>query len=197
MEFLLFESLYDTAYQLQVYELLKKCDQEFVPPLSQRTSTTQRVLGDSASDERGEPRSYFRQLCGQSAILAVEQGRVLGFMSYRERHVCEDVQDLVITIYVTTIIVDPPHRGQKLTQRMYQKLLDIAQRRDLPVSTRTWSTNDAHIKVLSRLGFYELLRIRDGRGQGIDTVYFRKDRFHYEKESDPKGRIVLAETEVL
>ena len=32
MEFLLFESLYDTAYQLQVYELLKKCDQEFVPP---------------------------------------------------------------------------------------------------------------------------------------------------------------------
>ena len=32
MELLLFESLYDTAYQLQVYELLKKCDQEFVPP---------------------------------------------------------------------------------------------------------------------------------------------------------------------
>lgn len=177
MELLLFESLLDTEHRFQVYELLKKCDREFVPPLSQRTSTTQSVLDDALSDEHGEPRSYFQQLCGQSVLLAMEQDQLLGFMSFRGQHICEDVQDQVNTIYVTTVIVEPMYRGQGLTQTMYQELMGIAQSRNLPISTRTWSTNDAHIKILSRLGFYELLRIYDGRGKGIDTVYFRKDRF--------------------
>lgn len=175
MELLFFKRLHDTAYQLQVYELLKKCDREFVPPLSDRESTTQSNLHASGADAHREPKRYFEQLCQQSVILAVNQKQVLGFMSFREKHICEDVRDGVETAYVTTIIVDPQHRGQGLTRQMYQSLMDHTRGAHLPISTRTWSTNHAHIKVLSRLGFREILRIRDGRGPGIDTVYFRKD----------------------
>ena len=197
MELLLFEDLHRMDYRHQVYELLKKCDSEFVPPLSQRESTTQGILTGSGMDIQKEPLSYFQTLSCQSAILVVEQERVVGFMSYRGHYICEDVQDQVPTIYVSTIIVDPSHRGQGLTRRMYQKLMELAQERALPISTRTWSTNHAHINVLSRLGFYELLRIRDGRGPGIDTVYFRKDGAYEENKIGPEGRIVLAETEIL
>ena len=175
MEFLLFDSLRDTAYQPPVYEILKKCDREFVPPLSQRTSTTQKTLDSADPEEQGEPKSYFQKLREQSVILAVAQGRVLGFMSFLGRYTCEDIGDQADTIYVSTVIVDPPHRGRGLTLAMYRRLMDFAQVRGLPISTRTWSTNHTHIQILSQLGFYELCRIRDGRGPGIDTVYFRKD----------------------
>ncbi len=174
MELLLFDRLEDTAYQSQVYDILKKCDHEFVPPLSQRVSTTQSNLSNLNGDSKAEPRSYFQQLLSQSVILAVQRGQVLGFMSFRGKHICEDVQDQIETIYMTTVIVDPLFRGRGVTECMYRFLMDVAQKRSLPVSTRTWSTNHAHIKVLFKLGFRELLRIRNGRGEGIDTVYYRK-----------------------
>ena len=186
MNFLFFEKPDNAAYLSQVYELLKKCDKEFVPPLSHRTSTTQQNLSDFASDEQNEPTAYFQQLCSQSIILAMEQEKVLGFMSFRNHHVCDEVEDHIPTIYVSTVIVDPAHRGKGLSLGMYQTLIGIAQERNLPISTRTWSGNDTHIDILSRLGFYELLRIRDARGAGIDTVYFRKDNNGYEKESIEK-----------
>ena len=43
---------------------------------------------------------------------------------------------------------------------------------DRPIFTRTWSTNLAHIKILEKFGFSEHLRIKNHRGENIDTVYF-------------------------
>lgn len=175
MFFLTFDRLCDTDYQSQVYALLKQCDHEFVPPLSQRTSTTQQTLDNSSSPREAAPDSYFQVLQEQSVILCISQDSLLGFMSFRKKHVCEDVPNDLPTIYVTTVIVDPQHRGKGLTEAMYKQLLTVAQAHSSSVSTRTWSTNHAHIKILSRMGFYELLRLQNGRGPGIDTVYYRKD----------------------
>ena len=175
MEFLLFDRLEDSDYLAQVYGLLKKCQHEFVPPLSQRVSTTQHDLCGSDPLDAAEPKAYFQQLLTQPIILVMQQGQLLGFMSFLRQHVCQEVGDQISTIYVTTVIVDPQHRGNGLTLQMYQKLMGIARTCEGAISTRTWSTNNAHIKVLSQLGFCESLRIRDGRGPGIDTVYFRKD----------------------
>ncbi len=176
MEFLIFDRLCDTEYQSQVYDLLKQCDKDFVPPLSQRTSTTQQKLNDAAFAPEEAPDSYFQVLLEQSVILCVAQGQLLGFMSFRRNHICEDIHNDAPTVYVTTVIVAPIHRGKALTECMYHKLLELVREYSLSVSTRTWSSNYAHIKILSRLGFYELLRIQNGRGPGIDTVYYRKDR---------------------
>lgn len=175
MELLAFDRLCDTDYQSQVFDLLIQCDKEFVPPLSQRTSTTQQILNSTSSGPDSAPDSYFQVLQEQSVLLCVAHGSLLGFMSFRKNHICEDVRDNLPTIYVTTVIVNPAHRGRGLTAAMYQSLQEIAREEHSSVSTRTWSSNHAHIKILSRMGFYELLRIPNGRGPGIDTVYYRKD----------------------
>ena len=177
MEFLLFDSLGESQFRSQVYELLKKCDQEFVPPLSARNSTSQKRLTGEDLDRESVPKSYFLELCNQPVIICAEDDRLIGFMSYINNYICSDVENATPGIYVTTIIVDPDHRGKSLTAKMYDELVELATVRGKHISTRTWSTNHAHIIILSRLGFYELLRIEDGRGEGIDTVYFRKDRF--------------------
>ncbi len=172
MELLFFDRLEETAFRDQVYTLLSQCDREFVPPLSQRTSTTQSVLTGGEESDQGL-QSYFQNLLNQPVILATEGSQLLGFMSFIGDFICQDAEDNVVTAYVSTVIVAPPHRGKGLTRQMYEKLLCLTA---LPISTRTWSTNLSHITVLSRLGFYELLRIQDGRGPGVDTVYYRKDR---------------------
>lgn len=177
MNFLLFDSLGDSQFRSQVYELLKKCDKEFVPPLSQRNSTSQKRLVGAALDREEAPKSYFLELCNQPVIICQAEGKLLGFMSFINNYTCQDVENATPGIYVTTIIVDPDHRGQSLTEKMYAELIELATARGKHISTRTWSTNCAHITILARLGFYELLRIENGRGEGIDTVYYRKDRF--------------------
>jgi len=42
------------------------------------------------------------------------------------------------------------------------------------IFTRTWSTNIAHIKILSKFNFETLCVLKNHRGVGIDTVYFVK-----------------------
>lgn len=42
------------------------------------------------------------------------------------------------------------------------------------VTTRTWSTNHSHIHVLMKLGFELVKKIDNSRGEGVDTVYYRK-----------------------
>ena len=185
MEFLLFDSLRDAEYRSQVYELLKKCDKEFVPPLSQRNSTSQKALNHTAPAQEEAPNSYFFELCNQPVIIVADQGQVLGFMSFIVDYTCADVENDIPSIYVTTVIVDPDHRGTGLTRKMYGELMELAAARGKSISTRTWSTNLAHITILSQLGFYELLRIDNGRGPGIDTVYYRKDVF---REKEKKTR---------
>lgn len=44
------------------------------------------------------------------------------------------------------------------------------------IFTRTWSTNFAHIKILQAFGFETVKVLKNDRGSGIDTVYFKKEK---------------------
>ena len=94
-------------------------------------------------------------------------------MSYRPRYVCEDLEDNIETNYVTTIIVEEEQRGKGITTTFYKTLFARLDPTDT-VTTRTWSTNNDHIHVLMKLGFDMVKSIEDSRGEGIDTVYYRK-----------------------
>lgn len=167
------ETLTDDALLAGVWDLLRRYDQEFVPPLSAREYTDQSNLTDGLRAAK-EPARYFDMLKEQSFLLALARGRVVGFMSFRPRHRVEELQDCAETIYVTTVIVDEAYRGQGITTRLYAELEHIARRLQRPILTRTWSTNDSHIRILQRIGMQELKRIADGRGPGLDTVYYGK-----------------------
>ena len=97
---------------------------------------------------------------------------IAGFMSFRPSYRLPYEYSTALYHYVTTVIVRPAFRGHRITQRMYRSLQEAAAQLGEDVATRTWSTNAAHIGLLSALGFSETHRIPDDRGHGIDTVYF-------------------------
>nr|WP_280521344.1 GNAT family N-acetyltransferase [Paenibacillus mangrovi] len=157
-----------------VWELLCLYDREFIPPLSARDYTYQSDLRGCQAAKQ-EPNRYFETLKKQSFLLAQDQDKVIGFMSFRTHYVSEDLNDQVETIYVTTVIVDKEYRGKGITTRFYVELEEIAKQGDQPIMTRTWSTNDSHIRVLNKIRMQEVKRIENGRGPGLDTVYYRKN----------------------
>ncbi len=174
MEFLLLNSADKMQFETQLLHILEKNDSSFVPPLSQRTNTTQTRFQNLESDGNGV-KMYFEQMMKQSVLAVLSDGQVLGFVSYIENMVSDMIDEKFLpNIYISTVLVRESARGMGLTGKAYAYLFDVL----FPnrnVFTRTWSTNVAHIKILERFGFSELKRIPDDRGKGIDTVYFYKN----------------------
>lgn len=173
IQFRFHETLMEPSLLEGVWELLCRYDSEFIPPLSAREHTYQSDLTIGLTAKK-EPKRYFEMLKEQAFLLAQNQDKVIGFMSYRPHYVSEDLNEQVETIYVTTVIVDKEYRGQGITTRLYTELEGIAKQRKMPIMTRTWSTNDSHIRVMNKIRMQEVKRIEDGRGPGLDTVYYRK-----------------------
>ena len=150
--------------------LLAECDSEFIPPLSSRSSTTQSNL---SQNEGGDGISaYLDALMEQEIICALDNDSLLAFVSYRKDYVCPEIDEsLTPNIYLSTLIVAPDARGGGITRKIYSYLFEKYS--DRRVFTRTWSPNFVHIKILEGFGFSEHHRIKDHRGEGIDTVYFR------------------------
>lgn len=156
------------CYDSLILEILTAADNEFVPPLSSRRSTTQSDLTGDKKDGDGIFR-YFEEMKKQRLMVALDDGKTLAFMSFKENLENEVIKDTP-NVYLSTLIVSPEGRGAGLTQKMYEKLFTLYP--EAFVFTRTWSTNAAHIKILSRLKFEVLKTLENDRGEGIDTVYF-------------------------
>lgn len=116
--------------------------------------------------------AYYDSIAKQEQLRLYSAGDLVGFASYVHR---ED-DDGTSVAYLSTILTHPGHRGEGLSRKMYRALFAML---DEDVLERTWSTNEAHLHVLDKMGFVESKRIVDDRGEGIDTVYFRK-RLHEE-----------------
>lgn len=174
IQFRFYEALLESSLLDGVWRLLCLYDSEFLPPLSAREYTYQSNLTVNATADQ-EPNQYFAVLKKQSFVLALDQEQVVGFMSFRSHYVSEDLNDQMETLYVTTVIVDKEYRGQGITTQLYTELKEIAKSRKLPIMTRTWSTNDSHIRILHNIKMQEVKRIENGRGQGVDTVYYRNN----------------------
>ena len=165
------EQLIDAQQLADLRELLILCDKEFVPHLSARESTTQMDLSP-ADDVDRVPEAYFREISSQPAIIALEGDRLIAIMSFKHDYICEHISwDYAPNLYVTTVIVHPKYRHHGIAGKLYAKLLKRYPRHY--VFTRTWSTNLSHIRILLSIGFHEHCCLRDDRGAGIDTVYYR------------------------
>ena len=152
--------------------LLESCGNEFVPPLSMRTSTHQTDLrGLEGTGTR--PGEYFSELSHQPFVLALSGGRVVAFLSFIEGYPVMRGEKRLVTTYVTTICVAPEWRHRGIATGLYRVLERCSSSRYF--SVRTWSTNAAQVTLLQSLGYRELSRIRDDRSEGIDTIYFLKD----------------------
>lgn len=93
-------------------------------------------------------------------------------MSFLKNHNLPIQQGSIFCDYITTIIIDSKVRNKGYTQKMYHEIL--SKRKGKNISTRTWSTNYAHIHILNSLGFKLIQRDINDRCENIDTLYYLK-----------------------
>ena len=156
------------------YTMLEAADNEFLPPLSSRRSSTQQELSGGEKNSDGI-RQYFEQLKGQRFAAAFEDGALIAFVSYKENYTCPEIpQEELPNIYISTLVASPKARGKGVTKALYSRL--FSEYESSNVFTRTWSTNFAHIKILQGFDFETVTVLKDHRGEGIDTVYFKRKR---------------------
>jgi trans-aconitate methyltransferase/GNAT superfamily N-acetyltransferase len=143
----------------EVEFLIEKYEGEFVPPLSKRPSA-------GGGLEGGSLREYIKSLLSAKIFAAKKDGRVIGCLCYKMQALPFVSKSVPM---VSTVIVEKPFRSAGVGRALYQKVL--SENKELYV--RTWSTNTNHLKLLTSLGFQEVYRIENHRGEGIDTVYLR------------------------
>lgn len=150
----------------EIEDILRRNEGEFVPPLSQRSQAGGQI-GEVKRDKVSGIEEYLNSLRGGRILVAINKdGERVGFLAYRK-------QMLHFTpfpvAYITTIIVDKPYRRLGVGTALYQEVL----RREKEVYTRTWSTNKEHLELLKKLNFRQVYIIKDDRGKGIDSIYFK------------------------
>jgi len=157
-----------------VYEI----DYEFIPPLSYRNSTT--FSFGKKTINHNKPENYLQNILNQEIIVCRKKNndQIIGFLSYIPNHSIKIKNKKNITChYITTIGVTKGGRGHGVTHQFYRMIEEIVDKQAVNkfVATRTWSTNRTHIKILSDLGYKNVLTIKNDRGNGIHTVYFAKE----------------------
>ena len=174
MDFRLLSEADKIIFEKEMIEMLIESDKDFVPPLSSRASTLDK--GFSADKKSGGVESYFSEMRKQQILAAFDEGEFIGFVSYRENFISEEIpEDELPNIYVSTLVLSKKSRGKGVTKKMYSYLFDELYG-DRNIFTRTWSTNIAHTKILSGFAFSEIKRKINDRGEGIDTVYYKRNR---------------------
>ena len=157
-----------------IRRLLADADDSFVPPLTgtERTAVSRSADEGTATDLEG----YVDRCVSRPMVGAFDDGDLVGFGSFEEISSADALEGYTPTHHVELLIVDERVRDRGIGTRLYRSLLD-----DLPpsvaqphVSTKTWSTNHAHIAILERLAFSCVERIPDDRGPGVDTVYYAR-----------------------
>ncbi len=174
MEYKLLTKEEQEKYYDQIFEMMIAGDKDFIPPLSARSSTTQKDLTSSKGSIEGL-KSYFEEMKNQRFMVCIDGDVLVSFVSFKENFTNDKIhtEDLP-NIYLSTLIMRPEYRGQKVTQTLYATLFDIYG--NASIFTRTWSTNIPHIKILSKFDFETIATLKNDRGEGIDTVYFAKRR---------------------
>lgn len=174
MEYKLLAKEEQERFYAQIFEMMIAGDKDFIPPLSARSSTTQKALKSTEGSIEGL-KSYFEEMKKQRFMVCVDGDVLVSFVSFKENFTNDIIlSDDLPNIYISTLIMRPEYRGQKVTQNLYAMLFDIYKNSN--VFTRTWSTNIAHIKILSKFNFETITTLKNDRGIGIDTVYFAKRR---------------------
>ena len=181
-----FEERIDANTELakSIYEILISCDNEFIPPLSTRNATTQTDFHSSSIVSYAPPYQYWIGILKQQNILAFVDECLVGFMSFKYNYKIENwfsvnIMENVVNNYISTICIYKNYRRLGIARKMYDYIEN-----NLPneykcnyVSTRTWSANINHIKLLYQCNFlllHTILNDREYNDLKFDTLYFGK-----------------------
>lgn len=181
---------------LSIKKIMESCDNDFIPPMSYRDSSTADINEQSLHGKNIIP--YWEQILMQNNIVALIDNEIVAFLSFRHDYIKDKFQPVVqneIINYISTICVLKKYRGHHITSHFYEMLEN---NNDIPadvacdcIATRTWNENIAHINLLQKRGYtltHTTFEDRDYDGIKYDTVYYCKcpNRRHMLKFSDKK-----------
>lgn len=158
--------------KLQLKLLLKKIDNDFIPPLSSRNNTTQMQLDSNVQNKNID--FYLNNIMNQNVIIVQIDEKLVGFMSFIDTYNDNVLPSNSPCNYITTIGIFPEFRGYKIATKLYKYMMNeiIDSYSYSNIVTRTWSTNISHINLLYKLNFKEIKHIINHRGNNIDTIYY-------------------------
>jgi len=138
-------------------KFMELVDSEFYPPLSSRPGGIKgRISGTLL---RGET----------NYLIAEVEGKVAGVIGYRKNW--SGTQEA----YISFIAVHPEYRrigiARSLDTALMQKLsIDGISH----VNITTWFTNPDVCKMYRQMGYHIFRILKNDRGAGVDTIYFKK-----------------------
>jgi ribosomal protein S18 acetylase RimI-like enzyme len=163
------------THTADIRRLIQTVDDEFVPPLTggSRSDMDRSAAEGGHTDVDG----YVNRCLARPLIYAVEDDRVVGFLSFKQIAESKFLDGYIPSNHVEIVAVEPASRGQGIASTLYEYLFT-----DLPtewvqpyVTTKTWDGNEAHIALLEQFGFDLVHRIPNDRGADTDTVYFARE----------------------
>ncbi len=162
------------TYSSDIRQLLEAANDSFLPPLTDLS----RAELSRASGQPGptDIDSYHRACVDRPMIGVLDGNQLVGFASFEPMIDSEPLADYTPTNHLTVLVVDESYRNQGLATKCYDYLLESlpAAHRQPAVSTKTWSTNSAHLAILESLDFTCVHRVENDRARGVDTVYYAR-----------------------
>jgi ribosomal protein S18 acetylase RimI-like enzyme len=156
-----------------VRDLLREVDAEFVPPLSHRVDTLA-LHGPTCPPEDGLSR-YLDAVGRESWLVALRGDRVVGLLSYLTDHRDPWLAAYSPSLYATTVAVSVSARRAGVGGQLYDAFEAAAHRLTVPyLTTRTWTSNAAHLRLLRDRGWRRVVELPDDRDAGVGTVYYAR-----------------------
>lgn len=177
LTFLVREKLTDEAEKAAVLALLTECDEDFYPPLSNRSSTSEKKLSGTMRGNNGVY-SYFEEVLQQQVMLVKRGERIICFMTFRIGFTCEALAKYGPVCYLTTLCLTHDERGKGISPHVYHAVEEYVMEHypELEITLRTWNTNGAQMHLMKKLNYELVATLKDHRGPGVDTVYYVKKK---------------------
>lgn len=169
--------LTDEEEKAAVLALLTECDQDFYPPLSNRSSTSEKTLSGTVQGNNGVY-SYYEEILQQPVMIVKRGERIICFMSFKIGFTCEALEKYGPVCYLTTLCLTHDERGKGISPHVYRAVENYVMEHypDLEITLRTWNTNQPQMHLMKKLNYELVATLKDHRGPGIDTVYYVKKK---------------------
>ena len=151
-----------------ILHILGVCSNEFVPPLSMRSSVFDPKVGEDTSVI-----DYYKEIQNQHMLLLEVGGEIVGLISFSEQ--VSPSRDLEVNCseniyYISTSLILPKYRGAGWGYYLNGAMVELSREMGKSLLRRTWSTNQRQIRLLESLGFVPVKRMP--RINHIESVYY-------------------------
>jgi len=162
------------TYRSDIRRLLTAANESFLPPLTDPSrAEMSRASGQAPSTDID---SHVDGCVDRPMVGALDGDQLVGFASFEPMVDSEPLADYTPTNHLTVLVVDEAYRNQGLATDLYGYLFEsLPPNQQQPaISTKTWSTNDAHLAILDSLDFTCVASVKNDRAPGVDTVYYAR-----------------------